>query len=116
MKRYTLHFGTDEKIHKLEWADDKQPDLKWLQRAVGGNIEFVATALDMIVYADEEGLLKRPRLPRNEAVGRLLGREIVGSVIVLVGFGPAEEFDSIDPGTFGNEIDEATMIEEGELQ
>jgi hypothetical protein len=56
--------------------------LSELQRHVGGMIEFIATRGDgLIMYADEEGLLKK-RQP-NFAASLWAGRLVVGDALIL---------------------------------
>lgn len=62
----------------------KKFSLEELQKYVGGFIELIPayTRIPGIVYANEDGLLLR--LPFNEVASRLVGRSLVGDVLVVV--------------------------------
>lgn len=72
----------DGSVLTLATAGD-YPTLEELQKAVGGYIEFVPVPAmkDIVMVADEEGLLKRKTLNRHAS--DIAMRPIVGDVVLL---------------------------------
>ena len=81
-RNVALHFPVDGVAVQL----DKKPTLAEAQQLVEGYVELINFTLDgrkAQALVNEDGLLKR--MPPNMAASLLVGRSLVGPVIVLTG-------------------------------
>lgn len=102
--RYTLLVGTEGNIRRLEWSKTEQPYYKWVKRGIGGSFEYLGIQgrSDAYCYGHDEARILR--MPVNVRASRLIGCEVYGPIIVVVGIGPDEETLETEPEGFGVEI------------
>ena len=78
MKKYS---GNDTKT--LIFDGGEEPDLKYMQEFVDGNIEVFRANPDMMMVFNDEGFIKD--LPINEYASSFCPIDIRGNVIILLG-------------------------------
>ena len=64
-------------------TNEQEPELKVMQKIVGGNIESNFSQLDMGFFWDETASIKENKPPVNEYVSELMNQKILGDVICV---------------------------------
>lgn len=81
MSNLALVLDVDGSFRTITVENDDQ-SYKEMRAAIGGYLEAVRVADDLIMYCDEEGLLK-PDMVLNQSVWLLFGRRILGTVVIV---------------------------------